>query len=272
MNNENINDIFDIVLNAVKTDQKCNVLIADLRNLKDSKNSKNLKDSKHIKTVSDIIENATKHNVCTANKNLNNSTNLKNTKNSKKSLKKRFNPNSCDALFLQKDEDIVATCPKHGEFDTTLDSYIDNKYNCPECNTIKSRELCHMFFLEKFHSFKDRAGMERRINFNQTNPQFLKPYSVDGYNSDIGIAYVYRGLEHFEYIPMIHKNGPNDLIKMQNDDREIEKLCEENNVLLCAINYQFGSYHTPFQLMQNIFKYLHAIVESYEKEAKVSAK
>ncbi len=103
---------------------------------------------------------------------------------------------------------------------------------CPDC--IKKRTLsesiCRKYFEYLFDLPFKTKSFDWLVN-NEGNKQLL-----DGYNSDLNIAFEYDGEQHTKFIKYFHKTQEN-FIKRQNDDIIKTDLCEKHGLILIRIPY-----------------------------------
>jgi len=100
---------------------------------------------------------------------------------------------------------------------------------CPVCNTKMSESICRKFFETIFSS-----------KFRKIRPQWLMgdhgvPLELDGYCSDLKLAFEYQGRQHYEYIPLYHKYR--SLSELKKMDSRKRKICKERKITLIEIPY-----------------------------------
>ncbi len=101
---------------------------------------------------------------------------------------------------------------------------------CPICNTHVGENICRLFFEQFF-----------KKPFSKAKPKWLRKKSgslleLDGFNSELKIAFEYQGIQHYEIDGFFIKTQK-QLDKRKEDDLLKQKLCSENNVLLILIPY-----------------------------------
>lgn len=58
---------------------------------------------------------------------------------------------------------------------------------------------------------------------------------MDGYCESAGLAIEYQGQQHYKYIPLFHRDGPEDFAYQQERDHHKARLVAEHNILLLAV-------------------------------------
>lgn len=95
----------------------------------------------------------------------------------------------------------------------------------------KSEEICRKIFESIF-----------KTPFKKSYPKWLKSEKggqmhLDGYNSDLKIAFEYQGKQHYFFIPKWHQTL--EIFKQrQADDKWKKKLCNMNNIILIEVPYR----------------------------------
>ena len=78
---------------------------------------------------------------------------------------------------------------------------------------------------------------------------------LDGYNSDVAIAFEYQGQQHSKFIEFFHKSHEEFELRIE-DDKIKKELCFQNNILLISIDIEI-----PLQKLQEyIFNVIEQIV------------
>lgn len=100
---------------------------------------------------------------------------------------------------------------------------------CKNCSEFKSENICRLYFEQIFN-----------CKFDKVSPDFLKydngiNLELDGFNSNLNIAFEHQGIQHFKIIKKFKMNEES-LIKIQNHDNFKKIKCEENNIKLFIIN------------------------------------
>ena len=94
----------------------------------------------------------------------------------------------------------------------------------------KSEEICRKIFESIF-----------KTQFKKSYPKWLKSEKggqmhLDGYNSDLKIAFEYQGKQHYFFIPKWHQTI--EIFKhRQADDKWKKELCNMNNIILIEVPY-----------------------------------
>lgn len=96
--------------------------------------------------------------------------------------------------------------------------------------------------IQKKHEKKCREIFQSIFNkpFPTVRPSFLKraesscPLELDGYNSDLKLAFEYNGIQHYKYSPYFHKSMQ-DFVAQKKRDKDKEVLCRANGITLITI-------------------------------------
>lgn len=99
---------------------------------------------------------------------------------------------------------------------------------CPHCHQHKSERICRETF-EKIFDAK----------FDKIRPKFLQGLELDGYNSDLKLAFEYNGKQHYDFTPHYHRNGISDFINQQERDQKKYNICKEHNIKLVIIPHTY---------------------------------
>lgn len=98
-----------------------------------------------------------------------------------------------------------------------------NRTWCPKCR-YKSESACREILEEIF----DTPFPKKRLR----EMEYLE---LDGYSEEFGIAFEYNGLQHEQYVPHFHRNGPDDFWEQRARDERKRSLCEENGIVLVEV-------------------------------------
>jgi hypothetical protein len=80
--------------------------------------------------------------------------------------------------------------------------------------------------------------------FNKSRPNFLNNpvtggnfnLELDCYDSELGIAVEYNGIQHYKYNKFFHKNYEHFLNQKYRDDMK-RRICKDNNIILIEVPY-----------------------------------
>lgn len=103
---------------------------------------------------------------------------------------------------------------------------------CPTCSGHRREKECLALF-EELLGVKFAA---------QASPQWLarggkRVLRLDGLHEDLGLAFEYNGKQHYHYVPLFHRDGPEDLEKQQNRDAFVQEACSDNWITLVVVPY-----------------------------------
>jgi len=138
-------------------------------------------------------------------------------------------------------------CSRKHTFERTL-AYILRGGWCPHCR-YQSEEVCRTILEEIY-----------QLPFPKQHPAELEGLELDGYCRELGIAFEYDGQQHTDYIPFFHRNGIEDLKKIQARDNRKDELCLDNNIFLVRIPHTL-SYDKPDEIRKYIQEQLKLIQE-----------
>jgi hypothetical protein len=95
---------------------------------------------------------------------------------------------------------------------------------CPHCNIYRTEDQIRDIF----------ERLTGRV-FRRVRPSWLHGLEVDGYCPEIAVAFEYQGEQHTRYIPFFHRNGPEDLLRQQERDKNTAEWCDEYGVALITV-------------------------------------
>ena len=98
---------------------------------------------------------------------------------------------------------------------------------CPHCKW-KSEDKCRKYLEDLYNTPFPNC----RIKLDG------KTIYLDGYSPEFQIAFEYNGRQHYEYVPLFHRNDPENLAKQQARDQMKEELCDRNGIILIVIPYR----------------------------------
>lgn len=155
--------------------------------------------------------------------------------------------NNLDTNKRGKNNTVIITCPKHGDFSVNLYNFIYGKSSCPKCHLHKM-ELKLSLFLER-----NNIKYERQKTFDWL--KYKENMYLDFYLPDYKIAIECQGIQHF--LP-IEKWGGDDALKVIKE-RDLKKktLCESHNVkMLYFMENKFKQNKDDFSSLKEILKYI----------------
>ena len=106
------------------------------------------------------------------------------------------------------------------EFTRTLDSILNNKSFEPRSST--KERLCRFIFQSLFDT-----------SFPKSRPVFLGGLELDGYASNINLAFEYQGKQHDKHIPHFHT--PEEFEALKRRDEKKLHLCREHGIHLMIV-------------------------------------
>ncbi|MBA7542612.1 hypothetical protein ES705_34936 [subsurface metagenome] len=136
-----------------------------------------------------------------------------------------------DLLVLRKIKEFIQLYIPQNNRKKAIQAYQEYRKFWNQISHIgKSEEVCRKIFEKKF-----------KTPFKKSYPKWLKSerggqMHLDGYNSDLKIAFEYQGKQHYFFIPKWHQTI--EIFKQrQADDKWKKKLCNINNIILIEVPY-----------------------------------
>lgn len=123
---------------------------------------------------------------------------------------------------------IKIICKKHGVFEQTPSSHMNNGSGCPYCLNSKGESFIKNFLKKlniKFYS---------QYKFNKCRDKYLLPF--DFYLPDHKLCIEYDGKQHFQ--PIKRFGGEDNFILTQKHDKIKNEYCIKNNIHLLRISYK----------------------------------
>lgn len=133
----------------------------------------------------------------------------------------------------------LVLCPNGHKFETSYDNFRRGS-RCPECYSYYSEMMCRSIFEKIFPNHL----------FTKCRPNFLAGLELDGYCSELNIAFEYNGLQHYKFIPFFHKTQERFEQQKERDKRK-QQICKDLGIFLCVIPNTY-SYLEPEKLEQYI--------------------
>ena len=127
---------------------------------------------------------------------------------------------------------IEVQCPKGHKYLTTWHQF-QMKQRCIYCRN-KTEQVFREVIEKAFNSKFPKKRPQWLIN-----PQTNYPLELDGYNEELGLAFEYQGIQHFEKVAYF-KDTKERFAKRQSHDKIKKKLCKQNNVTLLCPTYKLN--------------------------------
>jgi hypothetical protein len=132
--------------------------------------------------------------------------------------------NDCKNSF----DKLIWKCKNTHEWDATYNDIFNNKSGCPDCHRFKNEaKIKHIF--EKY--FNVKFLKKSKIPTHETKIE------LDGYNSDLEIAFEYNGIQHYKYTKHFHNGEVKEFEQQQERDRIKKEYCKQKNIHLIVIPY-----------------------------------
>jgi hypothetical protein len=162
-----------------------------------------------------------------------------------------------DDNYTNMHTNIKVKCVNNHIFERSLNNIIHISKKCPSCNIGKyfTENICRNIFQIIFNKeFKKIRNLNWLINKEGYNLE------LDGFNSDLKLAFEYNGIQHYKFIPFFH-NTIYEFNKLKDHDKLKHELCYLNNVKLISIPYNISI----LELVDFIYKKLDDYNISYNK-------
>lgn len=128
-------------------------------------------------------------------------------------------------------------------FKKPIDNYLKDKHDftLPKSGCLRQKQKTKI--ITKKYEKQCRVIFEKIFNkpFPSVRPQFLKRSNgrcleLDGYNSELKLAFEYNGIQHYKFSPRFHRK-PEDFTQQLTRDKDKRKLCKLHNVKVVEIPY-----------------------------------
>ncbi|MDY0187770.1 hypothetical protein [Trichloromonas acetexigens] len=114
-------------------------------------------------------------------------------------------------------------CAMGHTWEATLGSVDGQGTWCPTCNTSRSENLVRAILEAAFD-----------VPFPRQHPAFLQGLELDGFSSELNLAFEANGVQHHQRSPMFHASEQ-DFQKQQERDHKKQELCREAGITLLVI-------------------------------------
>lgn len=118
---------------------------------------------------------------------------------------------------------LLIECERKHIFSISYANFSMGKW-CPYC-LFKNEQMCR----EIFESLL-------QVKFVKSRPTFLNGLELDGYNSELKLAFEYNGEQHYMEINHFHRKD-NAFEKQKQKDKQKIELCKQHNIQLIIIPY-----------------------------------
>lgn len=139
--------------------------------------------------------------------------------------------------YLNRNTPLKWECALGHDWKAPPSSIISGRW-CDSCSRGISERICRVWFKVAFREEfpKARPAWLRNVRGNQME--------LDGFNSKLGIAFEYNGIQHYRTNKIFHGH-PRALRERLDDDRLKKALCKRKNIALVVIPYYvpLSKYH-----------------------------
>ncbi|MDN4605893.1 hypothetical protein [Sporosarcina highlanderae] len=141
--------------------------------------------------------------------------------------------------YINAHQKLTWECANEHTFDMNAND-VKNGHWCPHCHFYLNENKCR-YILEQLTGKR----------FKSTK-KVLNGLELDGYNSELDVAFEYNGVQHYEYIEFFHRTY-DEFIKRKKYDEQKHQLCNEKGIKLIVIPYTITD---DTELVTFIFKKL----------------
>ena len=133
---------------------------------------------------------------------------------------------------------------------TCINSYVNGNRGCPICSNSRTEKLVFEYMKSIFAQFEI---------INNHRPDWLRynqNLELDIYLPELKLALEVNGIQHYEYVPYFHNNNEENFVKQQERDEFKKKRCEEENIKLISIHYEYN-----YKNEEELIKYVRQSIE-----------
>lgn len=111
----------------------------------------------------------------------------------------------------------------------------------------KGETICRQI-LENYFG-KPFPNQRPKYMFNNTSKKALE---LDCYNEGLRLAVEYSGIQHYQYTPYFHRNGPQDFEKQVRRDKLKSSICKKLGITLIIVPYKVSHKKIKPYLLQKL--------------------
>jgi thiol-disulfide isomerase/thioredoxin len=130
-------------------------------------------------------------------------------------------------VYINTDTPILWQCAKGHQWKARPVD-IKGGHWCPNCSSRKSEQICRAYFEALFEA---EFPTVRPAWLTNDNNNYLE---LDGFNSQLKIAFEHQGRHHYEFDGFYHKTKAQFLDQQKNDDIK-RQICQKHGILLIEI-------------------------------------
>ncbi len=158
------------------------------------------------------------------------------------SKNKKLTINNCIELALSRDgyclsKEYISSgslmkwqCKYGHVWEATYNNLKTKKCWCPECKLSIGEKICRILFEQYFNKSFDKCRPNWLLNNKGSKME------LDGYNSDLKIAFEYQGIQHYKVDGFFIKDK-NELESRILDDKVKVQLCSDRGISLVVVPY-----------------------------------
>lgn len=157
------------------------------------------------------------------------------------------------AVYINAKTKLIILCPVHGEFEQTPSDHLQGK-GCPICKASKGEVVIKSILVK----YKIKCQQEYII------PEVVSQRKYDFYLPEYRLLIEFHGIQHYEYIPFLHKYDEDNFLSQKDRDNIKKDNANQFKYHLLEFNYkQFEKLsQAEFEQMviDNINKYKKIII------------
>lgn len=127
---------------------------------------------------------------------------------------------------------IKYICPVHGIVEQNARDHLHNKSGCPKCSKSHGEKEIEIYLKENNIKYIDQYEITIDLSINPSGYAY-----IDFFLPELNIAIEYNGIQHYKYVPYLHKGDILNFNRQQNRDDYIRNYCKNNNIRLIEIKY-----------------------------------
>lgn len=135
--------------------------------------------------------------------------------------------------YINSHTKVCIICPEHGEFWQRPENHIIQQQGCPICQQSHGERLIKTLLDSKNIKYIPQYSIKVPKDIRKSEEAF-----VDFYLPDLNIIIEYNGVQHYKYIPYLHKGNVLNFKSQVNRDNYVKEYCKNNNIKLIEISFQ----------------------------------
>ena len=132
---------------------------------------------------------------------------------------------------------------------TCINNFVNMNSGCPICSNSRTEKLVFEYMKSIFPQF------EIINNYRPDWLRYNRNLELDIYLPELKLAIEVNGVQHYKYTPYFHDNEE-DFVKQQERDEFKKKRCEEENIKMISIHYEYN-----YKNEEKLIKYVRKSIE-----------